>query len=161
MLPALAPGSARRPRRGELVSNWLARRSAYDLLPDRQLSLPVSTISQWCVSRSSKANVIFSSTGVPPLVANAQADKTGVPYRLRGSEPPPGRRSHERKLMIARAVKVFKRNRPGRVKPRRVMDQSGPTLEAFPGSATILAMWIVRPRRDSTCCGCGLKAMSR
>ena len=158
MLPALAPGSARRPRRGGSVCNWLARRSAYDLLPDRQLSLPVATISQWCVSRSSKAKTSdhLLVDGCPTLVANAQADETGVPYRLKGSEPPPSRRSHEGRLMIAGAVKVFKGNRPGRVKPRGIMDQSGPTLEAFPVSATVLVMWVVRLWRDSTCCGCGL-----
>ena len=63
--------------------------------------------------------------------------------------------------MIAGAVKVFEGNRPGRVKPRRIRDQSGPTLEALLGSATVPVMWIVRLRRDSTCCGCGLKAISR
>ena len=39
-----------------------------------------------------------------PLVATVQAGETGVPYRLKGSEPPPGGRSHEGRLMIARAV---------------------------------------------------------
>ena len=38
-----------------------ARRSAYDLFLNRQLSLPVSMISQWCVSRSRRAVVIFAS----------------------------------------------------------------------------------------------------
>ena len=30
-----------------------------------------------------------------PLVENVQADEAGVPYRPKGSEPPPGGRSHE------------------------------------------------------------------
>ena len=43
-------------------------RSVYDLLFNRQLSLQVSMISQWCVSRSSKAAVIFTS---PKTVGNS------------------------------------------------------------------------------------------
>ena len=40
---------------------FAAGRSAYDLFLNRQLSLPVLMISQWCVRRSSKAVVIFAS----------------------------------------------------------------------------------------------------
>ena len=66
-----------------------------------------------------------------PLIMNVQADETGIPYRLKGSEPPPGGRSHEGRLMIAGAVEVFGENSPGCVKLRRITDQSGPTLKAF------------------------------
>ena len=57
-----------------------------------------------------------------PLVASVQADETSVPYRLRGSEPPPGGRSHEDRLMIAGAVKMFDGIKPGRAELRKIMD---------------------------------------
>ena len=48
-----------------------------------------------------------------PLIMNLQTDETGIPYRLKGSEPPPGGRGHEGRLMIAGAVEVFEKNSPG------------------------------------------------
>ena len=46
------------------VCNWSVRQLVYDLLRNRQLSLPVSTISQWRVSRSGKVanglNLVFA-----------------------------------------------------------------------------------------------------
>ena len=45
--------------------------------------------------------------------------------------------------MIAGAVEVFEENRPGRVKLRKIMDQSGPTLKAFLKDATAPGTWIV------------------
>lgn len=47
--------------RGGRVRNRQARRPVYDLFFNRQHSLPVSMISQWRVSRSSKAAAIFAS----------------------------------------------------------------------------------------------------
>ena len=78
-----------------------------------------------------------------PLIADVQADETGIPYRLKGSEPPPGGRSHEGRLMIAGAVEVFGENSPGCVKLRRIADQSGPTLKAFLEDSTAPGTWIV------------------
>ena len=77
-----------------------------------------------------------------PLIMNVQADETGIPYRLKGSEPPPGGRSHEGRLMIAGAVEVFGENSPGCVKLHRITDQSGPTLKAFLEDATDPGTWI-------------------
>ena len=51
---------------------FAARRSAYDLFLNRQLSLPVSMISQWCVSRSRRAVVIFASTNTVSHSPNAR-----------------------------------------------------------------------------------------
>ena len=51
---------------------FAARRSAYDLFLNRQLSLPVSMISQWCVSRSRRAVVIFASTNTVGHSPNAR-----------------------------------------------------------------------------------------
>ena len=77
-----------------------------------------------------------------PLIMNVQADETSIPYRLKGSEPPPGGRSHEGRVMIAGAVEVFGENSPGCVKLRRIMDQSGPTLKAFLEDAAEPGTWI-------------------
>ena len=76
-----------------------------------------------------------------PLIVNVQADETSIPYRLKGSEPPPGGRSHEGRLMIAGAVEVFGENSPGCVKLRRTMDQSGSTLKAFLEDSTDPGTW--------------------
>ena len=77
-----------------------------------------------------------------PLIADMQADETGIPYRLKGSEPPPGGRSREGRLMIAGAVEVFGENGPGCVELRGVRDQFGPTLKAFLEDATAPGTWI-------------------
>ena len=82
-----------------------------------------------------------------PLIMNVQADETGIPYRLKGAEPPPGGRGHEGRLMIAGAVEVFGENSPGCAELRRITDQSGPTLKAFledaaePGTWTAADSW--------------------
>ena len=78
-----------------------------------------------------------------PLIMNVQVDETSIPYRLKGSEPPPGGRSHEGRLMIAGAVEVFGGNSPGCAELRRIMDQSGPTLKAFLEDAAEPGTWIV------------------
>ena len=77
-----------------------------------------------------------------PLIMNVQADETSIPYRLKGSEPPPGGRSHEGRLMIAGAVEVFGENSPGCAELRRIADQSGPTLKAFLEDSTAPGTWI-------------------
>ena len=56
-----------------------------------------------------------------PLIADMQADETGIPYRFKGSEPPPGGRSREGRLMIAGAVEVFGETGP------RMKSSSGST----------------------------------
>ena len=76
-----------------------------------------------------------------PLIMNVQADETSIPYRLKGSEPPPGGRSREGRLMIAGPVEVFGENSPGCAELRRIMDQSGPTLKAFLEEATTPGTW--------------------
>ncbi len=77
-----------------------------------------------------------------PLIMNVQADETSIPYRLKGSEPPPGGRGREGRLMIAGAVEVFGENGPGCAELRRITDQSGPTLKAFLKDATDPGTWI-------------------
>ncbi len=67
-----------------------------------------------------------------PLIMNVQADETGIPYRLKGSEPPPGGRSHEGRLMIAGAVEVFGENSPGCAELRRDHGPVRPDAEGVP-----------------------------
>ena len=57
---------------GQRFRSRPARRSVYDLFLNRQLSSPVSMISQWCVNRSRRAVVIFASMNTLGHSTNAR-----------------------------------------------------------------------------------------
>jgi len=63
-------------QRASVVAAW-----CYARFLKRQLSLPVSTISQWCVSRSRSAVVIFASPKTVGHSPNARLVVTMIEVR--------------------------------------------------------------------------------